>query len=263
VSTSTFSIHGVDSATGSPLWDLVGTSLFQAEPRVSPDNQRVYFAQSLDGQILSIDQQDGGVRWSVSCDDFDEDCANSVQASFALSPLGDFIYYADNSGKIISLTVGSFVEGEEVPRVSVSVDDPTPSPLPTTSGHSKGAKAASGILAFVITCGIGLYMYLIRRERFNTSRKTRMIRNEPHQTSFHDFFEDDFDFFPTPSSHHSANGFKEELKISPAIRSHDHSWKERYPEVNALQNHFPLPLQGLRRIAPFEEDYSFGATVLV
>ena len=190
-----------------------------------------------------------------------------MQASFALSHSGEYLYYADIFGKIISLTLGNFVERmqgvpEEETSVSVSIDDLTPSRSQTKSGHLKGVDAAFGILALVIAFGFGVFMYFVRRERLNGIRKTRMTRNEPNQTSFHDFSEDEYDFFPTMPSRGAA-GFKDELAIYPTIRSHCHSFKEGYPQIYAPQNKFPMPLQGRRRVAPFEEDYSFGATVVL
>jgi Tol biopolymer transport system component len=270
VSTSTSSIYGIDSSAGSTIWDVIGSSGFQSEPRVSPDDQRVYVAQSLDGQILSIDQQDGRVHWAISCDEFEADCSNSVLANFALSSSGQYLYYADVFGKIVALTLGNFVEtttngndgegarqnsggdffGEQTPRGSSH----------SQTGSSRGTYIALVILGMVISFGIGVFMFLVRRERMSASRKTRASRSLVEQGSVYGF-DDNNDFSPTEVLS-MPNGFKDEMILYPTMCSQRDAFKEEYPEVYA-QDCFPKPLRGSRRVAPFEEDYSFGAAVLV
>jgi PQQ-like domain len=256
-STSKSTIHGVDSATGGTIWDIVGTSIFQSEPRISPDDQRVYFAHSVDGKIFSVGQRDGKVRWSLSCDVFEENCSNPVSAGFALSVSGQYLYYADIFGKIVALKLGNFVEKTHETGFFDSATQGRVSPSERRPGLSKGAIAAFAILSFVISFGAGFYSLLIRRERVRASRKNPETKSLVKQTGCKQSSDD-----TTGKPPNGPPGLQCRVATKPTIRSHLGSMKEEYHEVNA-EDRFPMPLQGSRRVAPFVEDYSFGATVVV
>lgn len=261
VATSLTSFHGVDSTSGTRIWDFAGSSTFLSEPRVSPDNERVYFVQSSDGQLLSINQQDGTFFWSVSCNDFEEDCSKSVEANFAVSKSGQHIYYSDIFGNVMALEVGDFVPldinedenlGESKPAGSGSESrEDTDIEVLVDQGHQRGTRAVFTVLGLLIAFGATVYLYLSRRDRKRRSRtipadKWRQPPNKEHHLSN-----------TTPQNHTMQDMFEDDVIFYPRSPP-----PTDYPNVGA-ERQFPLPLRGARRVAPFEEDFSLGAFVIV
>jgi hypothetical protein len=97
----------IDVTTGQVLWEVPSMSVFQSAPKISRDDERVYAIQSADGRIYAWNQTSGDVLWSVSCDNYEEDCANSVDSDFDLSPDSLVLIYVDAVGRTTALQVGT------------------------------------------------------------------------------------------------------------------------------------------------------------
>jgi hypothetical protein len=91
-----------------------------SEPKISPDDERLYIIQSGDGGVAGWNQIDAELLWLVSCDQFEKGCSNAVRAEFILSRDGQFLYYGDVDGRVIALKLGEF--GAPTP---VIILDPT------------------------------------------------------------------------------------------------------------------------------------------
>jgi len=254
-------IHGVNSSTGKTIWDFEGTSVFVSEPRVSPDNKRVYFAQSLDGKILSLDQQNGTIMWSVGCDAFDETCSNViVQANFALSTSGQHLYYSDVFGTVVALTVGYSVEkiqksdddtttdDDEEIRIDFTLDDLTmkeEDPTRTEDGHSGRAKKtqiAFAVVAVIIACSIGMMLFVVRRGQLKIRRRLYNVK----KVSNH--------------NHNNSEDNNSDCSITPIFC--DMEQEDSHPKLDP-EEHFHTPFAASRRIFPIAEDYALGAVVIL
>lgn len=95
--------YAVNTENGKVLWNVMGQQPIVAEPKVSPDDQRLYLIRSIDGRVSSVKGVTGEPAWLVSCEFYEEDCANSVMANFDLSRSGHRLYYADVIGRVIAL----------------------------------------------------------------------------------------------------------------------------------------------------------------
>jgi hypothetical protein len=292
VSTSSSNSHCIDTKSGSRLWDVAGTSPFLAEARVSPDDERVYFIQSIDGRVYAFEQETGGQLWMTSCDAFEEDCSNSVKASFTISRSGQYLYYVDVLGKVIALKLGDLVENETpggaveeeeeatADPVGQVVEDPDETWLgssisgeepPVKSGPAIGGTIALIILAMLVALASGIYVMLVLRDK--SKRK-----GGAHQRPKDDAPEADEVVGPDP--------YEDSL-----ISKHDHSllsedteptfWLEENAEPSEMgslydecyqqpvpSNRFTKIMSGSNRVAPVpvappREDFSLGAAILV
>jgi hypothetical protein len=166
----------IDTQDGLTVWKLMGTSPFLAEPKVSPQDDRVYFIQSADGRVFCLDQVTGKMLWLISCDEYEEDCANSVVAEFALSRDGRFVYYGDVTGRVISLELGEY-QVESAPAPTPTVVSPfapsnwSPPKQNQESGRvKKGPTLAASIALIVIAIfiGTGASIYIIMMNNLKT-----------------------------------------------------------------------------------------------
>jgi hypothetical protein len=128
VSSASTEVVCVDAQSGDTLWALLGTSAFLAEAKVSPDDSLVFNMQSADGRVYCNDQITGETLWVAACDSFEffsgEDCINNVQAEFALSNSGQYLYYGDVIGRIVALKLGYLIDAP--------IDPPTLAPVQAT-----------------------------------------------------------------------------------------------------------------------------------
>ena len=107
VTTATTELNCLDVSTGSIVWKSQSTSLFTSEPKVSPDDSRVYSLQA-DGTLQCLDQASGGVIWSVNCTSLNlSTCVNTAEAEFSISSDGLVVYYGDIDGNIKAIQVGT------------------------------------------------------------------------------------------------------------------------------------------------------------
>jgi len=77
------------------------------------------------------------VHWSTNCLDFDFTCGGRVEADFAVSTDGNFLYYGKEDGRLISIEVASFMT--EAPSQSQTVQptlSPSQSPVSTETPSS-------------------------------------------------------------------------------------------------------------------------------
>ena len=111
----------LNSLTGKRMWSATtrDSSPILAEPVSSPDDERLYVIMSRDGRVVGIDQRKGKILWGFSCgaELLSSVCEKtSVLADFDISSDGQYLYYGDVDGRIISLAVGK-------KRIDISYDN--------------------------------------------------------------------------------------------------------------------------------------------
>ena len=111
----------LNSLTGERMWSATtrDSSPILAEPVSSPDDERLYVIMSRDGRVVGIDQRKGKILWGFSCgaELLSSVCEKtSVLADFDISSDGQYLYYGDVDGRIISLAVGK-------KRIDISYDN--------------------------------------------------------------------------------------------------------------------------------------------
>jgi hypothetical protein len=268
----------VDTRTGEKNWSIPGTSPFLARSKVSPDDQRVYVIQSVDGRIFSLYQQTGGLNWLASCDQFEEDCANAVRADFELSHTGQYLIYGDVMGRIIALELGDLVENfEPTAAPTVGMLDPSGNIIwpedgeEADNGSRSGAALGVGIFLIILATivVIGSLSYILLMNSLKTSPHPMQEPRIPDDET------DPSSDFSLPSDPANAPDKYEDTMIS----------QHKVPVQSLLHLQFPicrkssessldtmsfapsdrisLLLGTSNRIAPIKEDYSFGAFVLV
>merc|ERR1719506_3399578 len=115
----------LNSRTGERIWSATTrtASSLLAQPKSSPDDKRLYMIMSQDGRVVAIDQRRGEVLWGFSCgaELLPSVCdKTSVLADFDVSNDGQYLYYGDANGRIISLTVGK-ISNENLPSSSTTL----------------------------------------------------------------------------------------------------------------------------------------------
>lgn len=273
VSTSSNHANCLDSQTGERLWDVTGMSLFLAEARVSPDDQRVYFIQSIDGRLHAFDQETGNQLWEINCDAFEEDCSNSVKANFAISRTGQYLYYADVLGKVIALKLGDLVQnegggvdpGEEIfqdtdetrPGSSISQE------ANAKSGTSVGGVVAMIVLAMLLALASGFYVLLVFRGK-QTMRKANAhhhkSKKDEYATPGPDPYEDSM-----LSEHNRSLSEETEPTLGLDDTTEPSELGSFYhdEESSKPSNSLTTMLGASNRVAPLAEDFSMGAAILV
>eukprot|EP00751_Fragilariopsis_kerguelensis_P022338 CAMPEP_0170898720 /NCGR_PEP_ID=MMETSP0734-20130129/46224_1 /TAXON_ID=186038 /ORGANISM="Fragilariopsis kerguelensis, Strain L26-C5" /LENGTH=797 /DNA_ID=CAMNT_0011291539 /DNA_START=416 /DNA_END=2809 /DNA_ORIENTATION=+ len=108
----------LNSRTGERMWSAStrNSSPLLAEPKVSPDDKRLYIIMSRDGRVVGIDQRNGNLLWGFGCgaELLSSVCEkSSVFADFDTSSDGQYLYYGDADGRIVSLTVGKQLLGKK------------------------------------------------------------------------------------------------------------------------------------------------------
>jgi hypothetical protein len=79
-----------------PLWEFTTTSAVLTQPKVAPDDSRVYFSTE-NGNMYSV-LADGTPFWTVSV-------GATIQSGIGLSADGATLYYGTNDGNIVAWTV--------------------------------------------------------------------------------------------------------------------------------------------------------------
>ena len=132
-------------------------------------------AQSADGRISCRDQLTGDLLWQGSCDQFQEDCSNSVRSDIGLSRSGQFLYFSDVKGRLISWKLGD-IEEVLYPTPPPDWDNPL---RPTNDVDwardqgkeqspeetSLGGTIALVLLAAMIAVGSTMYIVMINRRK--------------------------------------------------------------------------------------------------
>ena len=115
MTTATTELDCLDVATGNVVWKSNSTSLFTSEPKVSPDDSRVFSLQA-DGTLQCHAQTNGSAIWSATCTNLNlSPCVNFVEAEFSISSDGLVVYYGDIAGNIKAIQVGTSKEPTAAP----------------------------------------------------------------------------------------------------------------------------------------------------
>jgi hypothetical protein len=270
----------IDTQTGRSIWELGGTSSFLAEACVSPDDQRVYVIQSVDGRIFCHDQLTGELQWVSSCDQFQEDCSNSVRADFSLSTAGQFLYYGDVLGRIIALQVGDLVEPAPTPPNSPGGTSGPGVAWPTNNSNNPGEKssrsrpAVAASVALIVLASmivIGSTVYIIMINRF---KSVPHPQQEPHVIDDDDSLPTDPGLDPYEDSMISQHAATKQSQADEADdwynepivipHSRNKSINDSFDTIShAAADRISLLLGTSNRITPIQEDYSYGAAVFV
>jgi hypothetical protein len=264
-------LASINTLNGKANWKVSGTSAFLSEARVSPDDKRIYVAQSADGRIFCLDQLSGSFLWEGSCDQFEEDCSNSVRSDFDLSSSGQFLYFSDVKGRLISLKLGDVVE----------VFEPTAAPIwsgpfmPTndidwandedqagpSEGSSIGGTITLIVLATMVAVASTIYIIMVnRRKRAPHPMQEPCPETDEYDPNGPDPYEDSIII----QHAHKENGMGESSDaFNPLQRSFDSDESlinvVHYPPSDRMS----VLMGTANRIAPLREDFSYGASVLV
>ena len=248
------------------MWKFSGSSPFLAA-RVSPDDNRVYFFQEIDGRVFAYDQNYGALQWVTSCDAFEEDCSNSVLASFTVSRTGENLVYADVLGLVLSLKLGDrgHSQGETGNSDQEGGSIVPKSPLPTVTSKSSSGIPMGGSLALVflsifVAISSTVSLVMIRRARIRARRKVdnagqgSLKGNDEHNRTVGgiDPYEDSLIANQIPAS-------------LPMPRRSSSSWAD---EMDPLPNQSE-PTNSTEKgctsskVPPLPDDYSLGASMLL
>eukprot|EP00980_Cylindrotheca_fusiformis_P030998 scaffold25699_cov137-Cylindrotheca_fusiformis.AAC.2 len=264
VSSSSFDFASVNTITGKANWKVSGTSAFLSEARISPDDERIYVAQSADGRIFCYDQQSGDSCWERSCDDFEEDCSNSIRADFAVSTSGQFLYFSDVKGRVIALKLGDVAESSEPTAAPVSPDPllPTndidwpsePDQPREKEGSSMAGTIALIVLAMTVTVASGMYIAMVnRRKRAPHPMQEPVQEPDEYDPNGLDPYEDSMIIQHAHKQIQPAE-FPEEYYADESLLN-----VPNYPPSDRIS----VLMGTANRIAPLREDFSYGASVLV
>jgi hypothetical protein len=267
-----------------------------SEPKISPDDERLYIIQSGDGGVAGWNQIDAELLWLVSCDQFEKGCSNAVRAEFSLSRDGQFLYYGDVDGRVIAVKLGEFVT--PVPTVAPVPAPPTPVIIlnPTTGlewppppdlrsqeeenkqvniGVSMGGSIA--LIVMSATIAVGAVMYITMAHRFRTHPHPQQ---EPHPIG-------EVGQIDSPGSHHTSDfedapdAYEDAIIFKKRVgRSHatEYDPKRQFSNDDLYENTSVAPpadrlslVLGTSNLiqpisppgTPGAEDYSFGASLLV
>lgn len=277
VSSSSYDLASINTRNGKANWVVSGTSAFLSEARVSADDKRLYVVQSADGRIFCLDQLSGDYLWQGSCDHFQEDCSNSVRSDFDLSSSGQFLYFSDVKGRLISLKLGEMEDvvaptpapiwsGPFLPTSNVDWNS-NPAQEEVTNESSPGGTIALIVLTTVFALASMVYVVMVRR---------RKLPEPPTLDSFPDEhvygpdpYEDSLIIQHSSKSVHSEAGhfqskpgyvFNDFNALSQSFESDDSSVEGPYFHP---ADRISVLMGTANRIAPLQEDFSYGASVLV
>ena len=274
VSTSSNHFYCLDSQTGQKKWQVPGASPFLTGARVSPDDQRVYIIQSIDGWLYAYDQPSGVLMWLTSCDSSQQHCSNPVKATFALSRTGEYLYYADVFGKVMALKLGHLVVESidhpptkspgtfRPPLGSSQASSSTPIQTSSKSGPSLGGTVALVIVAMLLAIGSGFYAVLLRRDKIrfrskgSSQRQSKKERDGDFSEPGPDPYEDSVISEHQRKSTGSQAIWLEETKKQGSFDS------EEVP-ASLTSDKRSMLIGTSNRVAPLTEDFSLGAAVLV
>lgn len=271
-SSTSFDLASINTLSGNANWKVSGTSAFLSEARVSPDDKRIYVAQSADGRIFCLDQFSGNILWQGSCDQFEEDCSNSVRADFDLSSTGQFLYFSDVKGRLIALKLGDVVE----------LPEPTSAPvwsgpfLPTNDidwandQGQGGPNEESGmggtitliVLATLVALASTMYIAMVnRRKRAPHPMQEPSPETDEYDPNGPDPYEDSM-IIQHAHKQIRVGEFSDEF--NPLSGSFDSDGSSSIHVTNFPPSDRMSVLMGTaNRIAPLREDFSYGASVLV
>ena len=279
----------IDSQKGTTLWEMMGNSRFLAEPKVSPDDERVYFIQSGDGLVYGVEQEGGAVLWATTCDQFEEDCANSVLSESALSRDGRYFYYGDVMGRVIALQLGDFeppgsAPGDNSPTNTYPLDPANWPPMMNDEANGsrpnvKKGPTLGGSIALIVLAtliGTGASIYII----FTNNMKTHPHpMQEPHLDD--PVIQNDLGLPPADLAN-VPDPYEDMIILKHAADSAKH-FPDEYGgsyyygegfatrDADEFDNYSHAPADRIsRRLGtsnliqlPRPEDYSYGASVLV
>mmetsp|Transcript_9790 Transcript_9790/g.24380 ORF Transcript_9790/g.24380 Transcript_9790/m.24380 type:complete len:819 (-) Transcript_9790:107-2563(-) len=183
----------LDAKTGVRKWAAKtrNPSLIFSEPKASPDNQRLYVVNSMDGKLHGIDQNTGRVFWTFGCGGKHLPSGSlcvgpTVHGNFDLSYDGSVLYFGAADGRIAALTLGS--EEEDQPpsmpaTVTIEFDDDVVGPiefdrksdvdsLPSNTVDQKvGLKIAGTVFAILVCLAVAMIsvMFVVRRKGISLS----------------------------------------------------------------------------------------------
>lgn len=277
VSTSSYDLASINTRNGKPNWVVSGTSAFLSEARVSADDKRLYVAQSADGRIFCLDQLTGDYLWQGSCDQFEEDCSNSVRSDFDLSLSGQFLYFADVKGRLISWKLGEMEDvvqptsapiwsGPFLPTGNVDWNS-NPVQEDARNGSKPGGTIALIVLTAVFVISSIVYIAMVRRRKHPEPRSLNSFPDE--HTYGPDPYEDSLIIQHSSKSIHPEVGYPSDLpyvsedystSFSRSIDSEDSSMEGAYFHP---ADRISILMGTANRIAPLQEDFSYGASVLV
>lgn len=113
-------LYGLVAKDGKEVWtNFNGASAILADPIIVQDV--LYVIESQNGIVRQHSAADGTELWQIDCFSDNIACDKAVEADFAISPNGIFLYYGDVAGNIVALQIGT-------------VDTPSPTMVPTTLG---------------------------------------------------------------------------------------------------------------------------------
>eukprot|EP00934_Nitzschia_sp_Nitz4_P000478 Nitzschia sp. Nitz4//scaffold8_size234185//216945//219072//NITZ4_001303-RA/size234185-processed-gene-0.409-mRNA-1//-1//CDS//3329559944//478//frame0 len=268
---SSKAFHCLNAATGESKWNFRGESEIYPVARVSPDNEYVYFIHSIDGRVYSRSQETGAGGWLVSCDTYEEDCANAVYADFVLSTTGQFLYYGDLRGRIIALEVGTLVakdsDATETPKV-FGDDDLSGLIDPPGKSNKKRIGVIVTLLFMGAVASLLSSLYLIRSGRLKARTLTIDSQDEADEEIIDWSEDDDVDgidpYEDTMISRHKAgNNNSLPAPLDTSLWDYDKSSKSIMSNHPTSPDRLSVILGTSNRIAPLHEDYSLGAAVLV
>ena len=263
----------------------MGKSPFLSEPRVSPDDSRVYFIQSGDGLIYAVNQDQGDIVWVMTCDDFEEDCANSVLSEFALSRDGRYLYYGDVTGRVIALELGNYTEAPTATTPtsifpidpttwSTSTNEETPrEQVKLARGRTLGGSIALIVVATLIGTGASIHIIMMNKMKTHP-HPVQEHWDDPNSRSGGDMMVNDFASVPDPYEDAIIyKHAKDTAKFFPGnyYNEGDHVGVDDDVLEDSFDNYSYAPADrishrlgtanqvGTQRL----EDYSYGASVVL
>jgi hypothetical protein len=119
------------------LWENPTFSTVMAEGRVSPDDERVYYAEQ-NGIMYSALTSDGTLNWEVPIGSF-------TYSEFSLSPDGDYLFYGDTLGNVVAWKIAAPPPTEAPSTFPTTVPSASPSvaPVPSTDTPTGMPSAAT------------------------------------------------------------------------------------------------------------------------
>ncbi|CAJ1941494.1 unnamed protein product [Cylindrotheca closterium] len=275
VSSSSYDLACINTRNGKANWAVSGTSAFLSEARISADDKRLYVVQSADGRIFCLDQITGDYLWQGSCDQFEEDCSNSVRSDFDLSSSGQFLYFADVKGRLISLKLGEMEEvvepmaapiwsGPFLPTSNVDWNS-NPTEEEVTNGSIPGGTIALLVLTTIFAISSTVYIVMVRRRKYPEPPTLDSFRDEHNYGS--DPYEDSLIIQHSSKSVHADVGPSETVHVSDGFISLSRSFESDESSIEGPYFHpadrISVLMGTANRIAPLKEDFSYGASVLV
>jgi len=122
--------YAFDVSNGVLLWEKSLNSPTSSEARLSLDGERVYFVESQDGNVVSMNI-DGSFNWEYNLN-------SEILSEFAVSSNNDILYIASTDGTVTALTVAY-----ETSLAPSSSSQPSYSSEPSPRSAATAASAAN------------------------------------------------------------------------------------------------------------------------